>query len=111
MKIRFLTLARHEVDDAVLWYEQQVEGLSQEFLDELDRVVRLVRIYQLMATQIEPEIRRFLFTRFSLFTNLWNRSGDNRRHCRSSPAPRAAILGSPNRDSPRVTHIQLLASS
>jgi plasmid stabilization system protein ParE len=64
MKIRFLTLAQREVDDAVLWYEQHAEGLSRDFLDELDRIVRLVRIYPLMGTQIEPEIRRFLLTRF-----------------------------------------------
>ena len=64
MKIRFLTIAQREIDDAVIWYEQQVEGLSRDFLDELDRVVRLVKIYPLMAMQIEPDIRRFLFTRF-----------------------------------------------
>jgi plasmid stabilization system protein ParE len=64
MKIRFLSLANQEVNDAVRWYEEQAEGLSRDFLDELDRVVRLVRSYPLMATQIEPEIRRFLFTRF-----------------------------------------------
>ena len=64
MNIRFLTLADREVDEAVAWYEQQAEGLSRDFLDELDRVVRLVRIYPLLATQIEPEIRRCLFTRF-----------------------------------------------
>ena len=63
MKIRFLNLADQEVDDAVRWYEEQAEGLSRDFLDELDRVVRLVRIYPLMATQIEPDIRRFLFSR------------------------------------------------
>ena len=64
MKIRFLKLADQEVDDAVLWYEEQAEGLGREFLDELDRVVRLIRIYPLLTTLIEPEIRRFLFTRF-----------------------------------------------
>lgn len=64
MKIRFLKLADQEVDDAVMWYEEQAEALSRDFLDELDRVVRLVKIYPLMGTQIEPEIRRFLFTRF-----------------------------------------------
>lgn len=63
MKIRFLTVAHREVDDAVLWY-QQAEGLSQDFLDELDRAVRLIKTYPLMATQIEPEIRRFLLARF-----------------------------------------------
>ena len=64
MKIRFLTLAQRELDDAVLWYEQQEEGLGRNFLDELDRVVRLVRRYPQVATQIEADIRRFLFTRF-----------------------------------------------
>ena len=64
MKIRFLNLADQEVDDAVRWYEEQATGLSRDFLDELDLVVRLVRIYPLMGIQIEPEIRRFLFTRF-----------------------------------------------
>ncbi len=50
MEIRFLSLADQEVDNAVGWYEEQAEGLSRDFLDELDRVVRLVRIYPLLAT-------------------------------------------------------------
>jgi len=64
MEIRFLSLANREVDDAVRWYESREEGLSREFLDELDRVVRLVRLYPYAGKQIEPQVRRFLFTRF-----------------------------------------------
>jgi plasmid stabilization system protein ParE len=64
MNIRFLSLADQEVDEAVRWYEAQAEGLSRIFLDELDRVVRLIRAYPLTATPIEPEIRRFLFAHF-----------------------------------------------
>jgi plasmid stabilization system protein ParE len=64
MNIRFLSLADREVSDAVQWHEEQAEGLSRAFLDELDRVVRLVRIHPLVATQIEPGIRRSLFARF-----------------------------------------------
>jgi hypothetical protein len=30
MKIRFLTLAQLEVDDAVSWYDHQAEGLGRE---------------------------------------------------------------------------------
>ena len=45
MNVRFLTLADKEVDDAAAWYEEQAEGLSRDFLDELDRAVRLIRIY------------------------------------------------------------------
>ena len=50
MKIRFLSLANREVDDAVQWYEAREEGLSREFLDELDRVVRLIRRYPFAGT-------------------------------------------------------------
>jgi restriction endonuclease S subunit len=52
MKIRFLSLGNQEVDDAVRWYEEQAEGLSRNFLDELDRVVRLVKTYPRIAKQI-----------------------------------------------------------
>jgi toxin ParE1/3/4 len=64
MNVRFLSLANQEVADTVQWYDEKAEGLGREFLDELDRAVRLVRAYPQMATKIEEEIRRFLFTRF-----------------------------------------------
>ena len=57
-------LSPTRVDDAVVWYEQQAEGLSRNFLDQLDRAVRLVKSHPRIATEIEPEIRRFLFSRF-----------------------------------------------
>lgn len=58
MKVRFLTLAQQEVDDAVVWFDERVEGKSIEFLDELDRVVRLVKAFPAASLEIEPEIRR-----------------------------------------------------
>lgn len=64
MNVRFLTLAEQEVDDAFVWFEQQAEGKGVDFLDELDRVVRLVKAFPLASTEIEPEIRRCLFARF-----------------------------------------------
>jgi toxin ParE2 len=64
MNVRFVTLANQEVDDAVRWYDAQAEGLSRNFLDELDRVVRLVRMHPYAGMQIEPDIRRFLLSRF-----------------------------------------------
>ena len=42
MKVRFLTLAQQEVDDAVVWLEERVEGKGVDFLVELARVVRLI---------------------------------------------------------------------
>lgn len=64
MNIRFLTLAQQEVDDAVFWYNNQTENVGLEFLDELDRAVRLVKSYPLAFTEIEPEIRRCRLARF-----------------------------------------------
>ena len=64
MDIRFLSLANQEVATVVRWYDEQEEGLSRGFLDELDRIVRLIRIHPFAAPEIEPGIRRFLFTRF-----------------------------------------------
>ena len=63
MNIRFLTLAQKEVDESVRWYNEQA-SLGRDFLDELDRAVRLIRSHPLAATQIEPEIRRCLLHRF-----------------------------------------------
>lgn len=64
MNIRFLTLAQREVDDAVLWYDNQLERGGRGFLDELDRAVRLIKSYPLALTEIEPGIRRCLLARF-----------------------------------------------
>jgi hypothetical protein len=43
VNVRFLTLAQQEVDEAFQWFEEKAEGKGLEFLDELDRVVRLMR--------------------------------------------------------------------
>lgn len=54
IEIRFLTLAHREVDDAVRWYEEKERGLSRDFLDELDHVVRLIRRYPRAGMQMKP---------------------------------------------------------
>ena len=64
MKIRFLALAQREVDDTVAWYNEQAEGLGQEFLDELDRAVRRAATFPLSCIEIEPGLRRCLMARF-----------------------------------------------
>ena len=64
MKVSFLPLARKEVDDAVTWYNKQVIGLGQEFLDELDRVVRRAVTFPISCPEIEPGVRRCLLARF-----------------------------------------------
>jgi plasmid stabilization system protein ParE len=64
VNVRFLTLAQQEVDEAVVWFETRTEGKGVDSLDELDRIVRLVKAYPLASPQIDREIRRRLFARF-----------------------------------------------
>jgi len=64
VKIRFLTIAQQEIDDAYLWLEERSLGKGVEFLDELDRAVRLVTAYPLASRVIEPGIRRCIFAHF-----------------------------------------------
>ncbi len=66
MNIRFLDLAQREVDDAVAWYDEQEpeENLGLDFLDSLDRSLRLIKSFPKAATEIEPGIRRRLLARF-----------------------------------------------
>ncbi len=64
MKLRFLILAQRELDDAVAWYNEQAAGLGQEFLDELDRVVRRAVTFPMSCPEIEPGVRRCLLPRF-----------------------------------------------
>lgn len=64
MNVRFLTLAQQEVDEAVVWFEDRAEGKGIDFLDELDRVVRLIRAYPLAWPETEPDIRSCLFAGF-----------------------------------------------
>jgi plasmid stabilization system protein ParE len=65
--IRFLALAETEIDDAADWYAVQDDGdqLSDDFLRELDRVVRLVHERPQAWTEIEPGVRRMVLRRFS----------------------------------------------
>ena len=64
MKLRFLILAQRELDEAVAWYNEQAAGSGQEFLDELDRVVRRAVTFPMSCPEIEPEVRRCLLARF-----------------------------------------------
>ena len=53
MNVRFLSLTEQEIDEAVAWFDEQVEGKGTEFLDELARVIRRVKAYPFASTEIE----------------------------------------------------------
>jgi hypothetical protein len=61
VKVRFLTLAQQELDDTVAWYNEQAAGLGQEFLDELDRVVRRAVTFPMPCHEIVTRKGHFSF--------------------------------------------------
>jgi plasmid stabilization system protein ParE len=64
MNVRFLPLARQELDDAFAWYEGQSSDLGIRFLDEIDRVLRRIIAFPGACTVIAPDIHRALVNRF-----------------------------------------------
>jgi plasmid stabilization system protein ParE len=64
MKVRFLTPAQWELNDAVLWYNEQKVGLGTEFLDQLDNAVRRLRTFPESFPEIEGDLRRCILLRF-----------------------------------------------
>lgn len=64
MKIQFLTIAQKELADAVDWYNEQADGLGNEFIDKLDRAIRRIAAYPQSCAEIEPDLRRCLVARF-----------------------------------------------
>lgn len=64
MNIRFLPPARQELDDAFDWYQQQAAGLGFDFLDEVDRVVRRIRLFPESCAILADDVRRAQVNRF-----------------------------------------------
>jgi plasmid stabilization system protein ParE len=72
IEVRFVDEAVAELDDAVLWYEEQREGLGLAFLAAVDRAVGSVERWPRVGTLVEDvpddlEARRVPVPRFPYF--------------------------------------------
>ena len=63
-RLTILPQAELDVSDAAAWYEEQRAGLGDEFLDELDSILRRVIKDPLQFPKIKKQIRRALLRRF-----------------------------------------------
>jgi hypothetical protein len=61
---RFLTPADIEMTEASIFYEDASSGLGIEFLDEVQRVIDLVRKYPKIGQPLKPGFRQALLRRF-----------------------------------------------
>ena len=64
MKIEFLPEAKAELDDAVGYYELQIEGLGDTFKDTARSTIKRVATFPTAWTEIRPSIRRCIMHKF-----------------------------------------------
>ncbi len=64
MTIKFHSEARKEFFEAAEYYEDQVVGLGDGFIDEVEKVLEVIKQQPLSGTDITNTERRFLVSRF-----------------------------------------------
>jgi len=62
--IKFHSEAREEFFEAASYYEDQVVGLGDIFIDEVENVLEVIEQFPSSGTKITPSERRFLVSRF-----------------------------------------------
>jgi plasmid stabilization system protein ParE len=70
MKMRILSVARREAEEATDHYENEREGLGSEFIDSLEEALK----------------------RVELFPSAWSKLDDNCRRCRLKRFPYGAVF-------------------
>jgi plasmid stabilization system protein ParE len=63
--MRFLPVAREELDGAASYFEDRVAGLGGEFLDDVERTVTLLRQFSQIGRRLDSIHREVPLQRFS----------------------------------------------
>ena len=64
MTVKFHSEAKIEFFETAEYYEEQVVGLGDDFIDEVEKVLDLIEQYPLSGAKISANERRFLVSRF-----------------------------------------------
>jgi hypothetical protein len=64
MTIRFLSVAEAELASATHYYEQQIQGLGTDFLDEVEVAIGKIRDFPEAWTPVSSSLRRCRLRRF-----------------------------------------------
>lgn len=64
MEIRLLKSAETELDDGIDWYEEQLSGLGDEFLNEILQTFKRIRVNPYGWTEFSKRTRRCLVHKF-----------------------------------------------
>lgn len=68
MRVRFLSPAEVEMNDAAAFYEQQADGLGDRFLTEIERCIAQVALQRDIGHRVRGELRRVLARKFPYST-------------------------------------------
>ena len=68
--------AERELNAAALYYEESVEGLGQQFLDEFEEAISQIQKFPKASPIYEEEYRRYLLERFP-FGVIYRIDGDD----------------------------------
>jgi len=64
MNIEFLPLAKLELDDAIGYYELQLEGLGKRYKEEVRTSLNRIAVFPKAWTVIRPNIRKCVMHKF-----------------------------------------------
>ena len=64
MNIEFLPLAKLELDDAIEYYELQLEGLGKRYKEEVRTSINRISVFPNSWTIIRPNIRKCVMHKF-----------------------------------------------
>ncbi len=64
MKLEFIHPADQELKDACFYYEEQVSGLGDRFINEFNNTIKIVLEHPLLWSKVGKRTRRALIKRF-----------------------------------------------
>jgi len=64
MKIEFLPIVKSELEDAIEYYDLQVQGLGNKYKNEAKSTIKRIAIFPTAWMEVKPEIRRCIMHKF-----------------------------------------------
>ncbi len=64
MFVEFIEAANLELDDAIKYYNHQMEGLGDEFLDDVFNTIQLIKLFPEAWTQISNNTKKTVLKKF-----------------------------------------------
>ncbi len=64
MRVEFLLIAKSELDDAVKYYNLQVDGLGNRYKNEAQSTIKRMSIFPMAYIEVRSQVRRCIMHKF-----------------------------------------------